>query len=197
MATASNESRDGARKRVLATAASHENIIFRLWIFLFPGKTLQKRNSHTMSLIYLHTDSIHGRSNYCSCEKLQNSTTDFLQLEHLFKANVSNSILALYIKTKSTETTVIVMQWSDLLSSKLHWFFTVSTRSNRFDQKISRATLVLLSWCNISLILQSYFDYILIDGRKCCLNVIPAGSFSLSLQHYFLIYLHLTSNLRR
>ena len=68
-----------------------------------------------------------------------------------------------------------------LLSSNLHWFFTISTKSDWFDPKICRATLVLLSWCDISVILQSYFDHILTGGRKCCLNVIPAGSFSLSL----------------
>ena len=43
-----------------------------------------------------------------SCEKLHSSARDFLRLEHLFKANVSTSIPVLYIKTKSTETTVIV-----------------------------------------------------------------------------------------
>ena len=43
-----------------------------------------------------------------SCEKLHSSARDFLWLEHLFKANVSTSIPVLYIKTKSTEMTVIV-----------------------------------------------------------------------------------------
>ena len=38
------------------------------WILLFLGKTWQKRNSHTMSLFYLHTDKIHVRSNYCSAQ---------------------------------------------------------------------------------------------------------------------------------
>ena len=119
-----------------------------------------------------------------SCEKLHNSARDFLRLEHFFKANVSTSIPVLYIKTKSTETTVIVIQWPDLLSSNSHWFIRsnsrlVSKKSDRFDPKICRATLVFLSWCDISVILQSYFDRILTGGRKCCLNVIPAGSFSL------------------
>ena len=36
----------------------------------------------------------------------------------------------------------------------------------------------MLSWCDISMILQSYFEHILTGGHKCCLNVFPAGSFS-------------------
>ena len=117
---------------------------------------------------------------------MPNSARDFLWLEHFFKANVSTSIPVLYIKTKSTEMTVIVMQWPDLLSSNSHRFIRsyshlVSTKSDRFDMKICCATVVLLSWCDISVILQSYFDHILTGGHKCCLNVIPAGSFSLSL----------------
>ena len=99
-----------------------------------------------------------------SCEKLHSSARDFLWLEHLFKANVSTSIPILYIKTKSTEMTVIVtISFLPIRTG----FFTISTKSDRFDPKICRATLVLLSWCDISVI--------------CCLNVIPAGSFSLSL----------------
>ena len=81
-------------------------------------------------------------------------------------------------KTKSTETTVIItISFLPICTG----FFTISTKSDRFDPKICHATLVLLSWCDISVILQSYFDHILTGGRKCCLNVIPAGSFSLSL----------------
>ena len=94
----------------------------------------------------------------------------------------------LYIKTKSAETTVIVIRWPDLLSANSHWFIRSYSRLNKersvnLTRKYvkSRAALVLLSWCDISVILQSYFDHILTGGRKCCLNVIPAGSFSLSL----------------
>ena len=85
-------------------------------------------------------------------------------------------------KTKSTETTVIVIRSPDLLPihTGILGVIAVSTKSDQFDPKICRTTLVLLSWCDISVILQSYFDHILTDGRKCCLNVIPAGSFSLS-----------------
>ena len=44
----------------------------------------------------------------------------FLQLEHFFKANILTGITILYIKTKSTEMTVIVIRWPDLLSSNSH-----------------------------------------------------------------------------
>ena len=118
-----------------------------------------------------------------SCEKLHNSARDFLRLEHFFKANVSISIPVLYIKTKSTETTVIVIRWpNSFLPIRTGLLGVIAVSTNRFDPKICRAaTLVLLSWCDISVILQSYFDHSLTGGRKCCLNVVPSGSFSLSL----------------
>ena len=117
-----------------------------------------------------------------SCEKLHNSARDFLRLEHFFKANVSTSIPVSYIKTKPTETAVIVIRWpNSFLPIHTGLLGVIAVSTNRFDPKIYRATLVLLSWCDISVILQSHFDHSLTGGRKCCLNVIPAGSFSLSL----------------
>ena len=120
-----------------------------------------------------------------SCERLHSSARDFLRLEHLFKANVLTSIPVLYIKTKSTETTVIV---------------TISFLPIRTDFLPSQQRVIGLTrkyvaphlFCchgviSVHMILQSYFDHILTGGRKCCLNVIPAGSFSLSLPLSFFI----------
>ena len=110
------------------------------WILLFPGKTWQLRETVIQCPYFTCTLTAHMYAFgiiivfiivRLSCEKLHNSTRDFLQLEHFFKANVSTSIPVLYIKTKSTETTVIIIWWPDLLLCNLHWFIRSYSHLNK------------------------------------------------------------------
>ena len=117
-------------------------------ILLFPGKTWQKRNSHTMSLFYLHTDSIHVRSKYCSAQNwaIKSCTTpqEISCGLNIFSKPIFRPVFPYCTLKQSPQRRQQSLYDGPISFLPFHTgllrVITVSTKSDHFDPKMSHNT---------------------------------------------------------
>ena len=175
-------------RRLLLFFATHWFRLFYQdrWI-LFPGKTWQKRNSHTTSLFYLHTDSIRVWSNYCSAQNWAVKSCTVPQ-EISCGLNIFSKLMFRPVFPYCTYKNKVHRDDSNrytIARSPFFQFALVFYRLNKerwvWPENMSRHTCFAVMVQYQRDTSKLFWSHHMTGGRKCCLNVIPAGSFSLSL----------------